>query len=58
MIDVTRLKNNDEMRVPEDRLKWQDLHRQLNSTKESSCNNVLPNKWQDNYDILLLFHIN
>lgn len=59
VMDVTRLKNNDEMQVPEDRLKWQDLHRQLNSTKEeSSCNNVLPNKWQDNYDILLLFHIN
>lgn len=59
VIDVTRLKNNDEMHVPEDRLKWQDLHRQLNSTKEESfCNNVLPNKWQDHRDTLLLLHIN
>lgn len=59
VIDVTRLKNNDEMHVPEDRLKWQDLHRQLNSTKEeSSCNNVLPDKWQEHCDTQLLFHIN
>lgn len=58
VIDVTRLKNNDEMHVSEDRLKWQDLHRQLNSTEESSWNNVLLSKWQDNYDILLLFYIN
>lgn len=46
VIDVTRLKNNDEMHVPEDRFKWQELQRQLNVTqKESSWNKVFSNKW-------------
>lgn len=59
VIDVTRLKNNDEMHVPEDRFKWQDLQRQLNVTQEeSSWNNIFPNKWQDNCDILLLLYLN
>ena len=59
VIDVTRLKNNDEMHVPEDRFRWQDLQRQLNVTQEeSSWNNVFPNKWQDNYDIQLLLCLN
>lgn len=40
VIDVTRLKNNDEMHVPEDRFKWQELQRQLNVTQESSWNKV------------------
>lgn len=46
VIDVTRLKNNDEMHVPEDRFKWQELQRQLNVTqKESSCNKIFSNKY-------------
>lgn len=46
MIDVTRIKNNDEMHVPEDRFKWQELQRQLNVTQKVSLwNKVFSNKW-------------
>lgn len=59
VIDVTRLKNNDEMHVPEDILKWQDLQRQFYVTQEEFFwNNMFPNKWQDEGDILLLLYIN
>jgi len=58
VIDVTRLKSNDEMHVPEDRFKWQNLQRQLNVTREeSSWNNVFSNKWKDNHAILLLLYL-
>lgn len=61
VIDVTRLKNNDEIHVPEDRFKWQDLQRQLNVTQEESYwNNVFLNKWQDNCDnsvVIIIFKL-
>lgn len=45
VIDVTRLKNNDEMRVSKDRFKWQELQRQLNVTQKEPCwNKALSNK--------------